>query len=180
MRSFLFYLVYYLTNHAVNRVPCHAFRLAWYRRVLGISIGAGSHVYLGVTFLGNRIRDIRIGERCMVNPGCLLNASDAIEIGNDVVLAHQVSLHTADHDVRDPSFAMRTAPIRVGDGAWLASHAIVLKGVTLGPGAVVAAGAVVARDVAPGQIVAGNPAQAIGERGAAAPRQPVTPHPWFC
>jgi maltose O-acetyltransferase len=71
---------------------------------------------------------------------------------------------TADHDLQDPGFAGRLGPITIGDRAWLASRSTVVRGVTIGEGAVVAAGAVVTQDVPPWTVVGGVPARKIGER----------------
>ncbi|MDD2708041.1 MAG: DapH/DapD/GlmU-related protein [Verrucomicrobiae bacterium] len=179
MKTFCFYLIYYLTNHVVNRVPWHAFRLLWYRTALKMRIDNGAHLFAGLVLMGNCINRIHIGEMSAVNPDCLLNASDAIEIGRHVVLAHRVSLHTADHDINSPDFRMRTAPIRIEDGAWIASHAIILKGVTIGKGAVVAAGAVVVKSVAPWEVVAGNPARVVGHRRETEIQFSQSAHPLF-
>jgi maltose O-acetyltransferase len=66
--------------------------------------------------------------------------------------------------VDSPSFEARYEPIAIDDWAWIATNAIVLAGVTIGEAAVIAAGAVVTKDVPPYSIVGGNPAKTIGER----------------
>ena len=76
-----------------------------------------------------------------------------------------VELYTSDHDPDDPYFSRRDAPITIHDNVWIGSSAIILKGVTVGEGAVVAAGSVVTRDVKAFTIVGGNPAKLIRERG---------------
>ncbi|HPU00025.1 MAG TPA: DapH/DapD/GlmU-related protein, partial [Armatimonadota bacterium] len=75
-----------------------------------------------------------------------------------------VHLITAQHDMNDPDFANVLAPIVIEDYVWIGSRATVLPGVRIGRGAVVAAGAVVTRDVAPLTVVGGVPARPIGER----------------
>ncbi|NJK52359.1 MAG: hypothetical protein HC936_05170 [Leptolyngbyaceae cyanobacterium SU_3_3] len=71
---------------------------------------------------------------------------------------------TAQHDLNDSGFAGVSAPVVIEDYAWISSRATILPGVTIGRGAVVAAGAVVTKSVAPFEIVGGVPAKKIGER----------------
>jgi maltose O-acetyltransferase len=66
--------------------------------------------------------------------------------------------------VQDPDFVESFAPVVIGDRVWIGLRALVLGGVTIGEGAIVAAGAVVTKDVAPYTIVAGVPAVSVGER----------------
>jgi len=75
-----------------------------------------------------------------------------------------VRIYTREHDPQSPVFAESAGPVIIKDFAWVSSHAIVLPGVTVGRGAVVAAGAVVTKDVPALAIVGGNPARMIGER----------------
>ncbi|WP_370630610.1 DapH/DapD/GlmU-related protein [Mucilaginibacter sp. 21P] len=71
---------------------------------------------------------------------------------------------TLHHDYNSPDFAQAGAPVVIEDYAWVCSRAIILPGVTIGRGAVVAAGAVVTRDVAPYTVVGGTPAKKIADR----------------
>lgn len=119
---------------------------------------------------------IRIGDRSFVGRSLLVSAA-SIEIGNDVLISWGCTF--ADHDSHSTDFALRqndvvnwlegkkdwthvrSAPIKIGDKVWMGFNTIVLKGVTIGEGAVVAAGSVVTRDVPPWTLVAGNPARVI-------------------
>ena len=87
-----------------------------------------------------------------------------IRIGANAVISEEAFLCTAGHDIESGRFALITAPIEVGDMAWVGARAIVLPGRKIGAGAVVAAGAVVTHDVEPWTVVAGNPARGIGRR----------------
>ena len=82
----------------------------------------------------------------------LLNL-EPITIGGDVCISQGVLLCTGSHDRRSPTFEFDNAPITVEDGAWVAARATVLRGVTVGAAAVVGAGALVTRDVRPGEVV---------------------------
>jgi acetyltransferase-like isoleucine patch superfamily enzyme len=107
--------------------------------------------------------NIRVGSRVFVNQCCMLMDIGGIEIGDDVMLAPAVRLITSGHPL-DPGLRRRqilAAPIRIEDNVWLGAGATVLHGVTVGRDAVVAAGAVVTRDVPAGALVAGVPARVV-------------------
>ena len=87
-----------------------------------------------------------------------------VAVASRVVINDGVSLLTGSHDVHSEDYQLVHAPIVIEDYAWIATRAIVLKGVTIGRCAVVAAGAVVVKDVPAYAIVAGNPARIIGSR----------------
>ena len=87
-----------------------------------------------------------------------------ITIGNRVCINDGVKLFTASHDVSDPEWKHVKASIVIEDYAWISTNAIVLPGVKIGRGAVVGAGAVVSKEVAAGDIVAGNPARILKKK----------------
>ena len=91
--------------------------------------------------------DTWIGERAW-----LLNL-EPIVLGHNVCISQDVLLCTGSHDRRSPTFEFDNAPIHVGDGAWVAARATVLRGVTIGREAVVGAAALVTRDVPDGATV---------------------------
>ncbi|MBQ9003087.1 MAG: sugar O-acetyltransferase [Eggerthellaceae bacterium] len=108
---------------------------------------------------------VSIREGSFVNYDCLFLANDRIDIGSRVLIAPRVMLLTVSHPVGAAErFRVRylTAPIEIGDEAWIGTGATIMPGVRVGRGAVVAAGAVVTRDVPDGYIVAGVPARVIG------------------
>lgn len=85
-------------------------------------------------------------------------------IGKNVCMATGVRIWTLHHDYNDVSFKAKGAPVVVHDYVWLCSYCIILPGVTIGEGAVVASGAVVTKDVEPYTVVGGVPAKKIGVR----------------
>lgn len=107
---------------------------------------------------------LTIGENSWIDGGVKLYSVDEIKIGANAVISEGAFICTASHDFTSPIFELTTAPITIGDCAWIASRAIVLPGVTIGEGAVVAAGSVVTKDVEPWTIVGGNPARALKRR----------------
>ena len=174
----------YLTNHAVNHVPSYAVRHAWYRRVLGARLDPSATVHLGcyVWFLGpgQIARDgLEIGANTRINRDCCLDARARITIGANVSISPQVAILTGQHDVRSPDFTFVTAPVRIDDNVFVGTRATIMPGVSIGRGAVVAAGAVVTRDVAPYTIVGGVPARPIGARGPVGDYSLDDPRPLF-
>jgi len=169
IKSFLVQLVRYLTNNVIAHVPSAGARHQWYRHVNGVEIGAGSLVMLGAyLYVGVGRRrgqpSITIGKHTIINRQCWLDGRGGLRIGDNVSISPGVWLLTDEHDMNDPFFAERLGPIEVGDYAWLGSRAMVLPGVKIGKGAVVAAGAVVTKDVGPYQVVGGVPARPLGTR----------------
>jgi acetyltransferase-like isoleucine patch superfamily enzyme len=107
---------------------------------------------------------LRIGRSSFINARCHFDVTSPIEIGDRVALGQEVMIITGTHDTSDPacrSGAIVAAPVRVGPGAWLGARCVILPGVTIGEGAVVAAGAVVTQDVPPHTIAGGVPAKVL-------------------
>jgi putative colanic acid biosynthesis acetyltransferase WcaF len=152
-----------LLNHVVNRIPYASARMRAYA-LLGLGLEDPS---TGVIMLGTEIhspRLIRIGPHTAIGSHCLLDARGGITIARSVNISSHVKLQTAKHLIQTPDFAHVFEPIAIGDRAWLALGVTVLGGVSVGEGAVVAAGSVVTRDVQPFTVVGGIPARPIGER----------------
>jgi len=134
---------------------------AW--RCLGVEVAA--EVFISPRAQISCFLDrVRIGEGSLIGCGAELYAWERIEIGRRVLISQGAKLLTGTHDYNSPSFNGLARPIRIGDYAWVGAYALVLPGVDIGEGAIVGAGAVVSREVPPYAIVAGNPAQIIGER----------------
>jgi acetyltransferase-like isoleucine patch superfamily enzyme len=116
----------------------------------------------------NEQATIRIGENTTIGYHTYLFASAGISIGDNCLIAPFVYLVDSDHRIERQELINRqpnqTAPIAVGNDVWIGTGAKILKGVTIGDGAVIAAGALVKDDVAPYTIVGGIPAKKISER----------------
>lgn len=89
---------------------------------------------------------------------------DEITIGDQATVSQGVKLCTAGHETSSETMELTFAPIAIGANAWVAGWSIVMPGVTIGDGAVVAAGAVVTKDVEPWTVVGGNPAKVLKKR----------------
>ncbi len=109
-------------------------------------------------------KNITIGKNVFINMGCKFQDQGGIYIGDGVLIGHNVVLATLNH-AKSPAdrSSMIPAPIHIGDRVWIGSNATILPGVTIGDGAIVAAGAVVSHDVPENTIVAGVPAAIIRE-----------------
>lgn len=112
-------------------------------------------------------RNIRVGKNVFINSGCCFQDQGGIELGDGCLIGHQVVIATLNHDL-DPQKrgGMFPAPVRLGKNVWVGAHATILAGVTIGDNAVIAAGAVVTRDVPPDTVVGGVPARVIKKIGA--------------
>ncbi len=131
-------------------------------RLCGYAIDRSATLQGGVRFF--HVGRLRVGEGSLVNRGVYLDNRAGITIGRQVSIAHDCRIYTLGHDVHDPSFATKGAPVRIDDHAVLFAGAMLMPGVHLGAGAVVMAGAVVTKSVPPGRIVGGNPARDLGPR----------------
>jgi maltose O-acetyltransferase len=159
----------YLTNHVISALPSFTLRRLWYGRVLGARIGRGAGIHLGchVWFYGpGQIRrgGFTLGRNSRVNRDCRLDVRGSLHIGENVSISPEVTVLTASHGVNDPQFRVEVRPVVMEDHVWIGTRAMIMPGVTLGRGSVVAAGAVVTRSVPPLTVVAGVPAKPVAER----------------
>lgn len=146
----------------VGHVPSHAFRLWWFRHICRMRIGRHSSIH-------RRCRmqapwRITIGNHSVINCGVLLDGRRGLKIGDNVNISEGVVTLTLQHDIDAPDFALEGGPIEVDEYVFVGAYARILPGVSIGRGAVVAAGAVATRDVAPYAVVGGVPAHFIRER----------------
>lgn len=137
-------------------------------KMAGLQVGSGTVVLGGISLFGRSrtASGLRIGRDCVISPGCEFDLAGPIDVGDRVTLGHQVMLVTGGHRIGPTTKrAAELVPdgIILGDGCWLGARAMVLPGVTVGRGALVAAGAVVAKDVPADTLVAGVPARPIRE-----------------
>jgi len=157
-------LLLFVCNRVIAKIPSHTIRLAFYRRVMEFNIAPSSHVFMDAWFDANR--NFHMGPHSVINQKCRLDTRGGIRIGSSVSISAECVILTADHDPQSPTCEARERAVVIEDLAFLGTRAMILPGVTVGRGAVVAAGAVVTRDVPPMTICAGVPARTIGERKA--------------
>ena len=155
------HFVRYVTSKVVAHIPFHFLRVLWYRRFFII----GRHTTIMMGFETRSMRDIRIGHTTNINPDCMFDSRGGeIRVGNFVDIAPEVNIWTLQHDPQDPDFRVKGGPVTVEDFVWIGNRAIILPKVNIGKGAVIAAGAVVTKNVDAWSIVGGVPAKKIGER----------------
>tara|TARA_R110001599_G_scaffold353459_1_gene592418 strand:- start:115692 stop:116414 length:723 start_codon:yes stop_codon:yes gene_type:complete len=166
---------YFLRPECASLGPFHTIMKPWYVHITGnnIAIGRcftaigepGQRVEVGVWGREDGEGRITIGDCVLMSPGSRISASDEITIGNGVMLANGAYITDSDwHTIYDRTKRdERVTPVIIGDNVWLGDHSTVLKGVTIGENSVVAARAVVIKDVPANVVVAGNPAKVVKE-----------------
>jgi maltose O-acetyltransferase len=138
-------------------------------RLSGWNIGPNSLLY-GVPRLSSHRRSfspLTIGDHTLINVGCFFELTEPISIGDGVALGHEVMLLTSTHRLgthERRAGELQTGSIRIDDGAWIGSRSVILPGVTIGSGAVVAAGSVVTKDVDANSVASGAPASTTVRR----------------
>ena len=139
--------------------------------VLGnrVSIGSFAMIRPSGYYSGHIGEGLTVGDRSTIGPFCYLGCSGHITIGRNVMIGPRVSFYAENHRFADVSVPMQRQgvsrqPIVIGDDCWIASHSVILAGVTVGHGSIVAAGSVVTRDVPSFSVVGGAPARIIKSR----------------
>ena len=127
-----------------------------------------ARVYPGVYF--THTYGIEVGHRFSVNSGAILDGRGGITIGDDVMIGPHTAIYSSGHNFSQPDLPMTSLdhimkPVVIKDDVWIGAHVCIPGGITIGRGAVVAAGAVVTKDVEDYTIVSGVPAQVTGNRG---------------
>lgn len=107
---------------------------------------------------------LTVGDGTYINYGVSISAHERVAIGANCLIGNYALIMDSDyHDAHDRTRPSASAPIVIEDNVWIGARAIVLKGVRIGEGAIVAAGAVVTRDVPPRTVIASPPAQVVRE-----------------
>lgn len=161
LKSFLSECRLYICNHWVSCIPSHSFRLWFYKRIMGFKIGRGSTIFMNCKF--DCAGGLTIGENSVVNSNCRIDSRQGLIIGNSVSISEEVILLTGDHDDL-LGLTNRNKTLRIEDYVWIGTRAMLLPGVTIMKGAIIAAGSVVTKDVEPFAVVAGVPARKIKNR----------------
>jgi acetyltransferase-like isoleucine patch superfamily enzyme len=155
-------VISYGYNAWIGRAPSRSLRQLYLRAWLG-RLGHGTGVQMGCRFLHGR--NVFLGDRNVINHDCFFDGRRyRIVTGADVSIGPAATILTLGHDPNSSSFADKGGDVIIGERAWIGYGALVLPGVEIGEGAVVAAGTVLSKHVTPFSIVGGNPAQVIGER----------------
>ncbi len=163
-------------NVIVTYIPSHTVRLAWLR-LFGAEIGEGSSIMRGTQV--QNAHYLVIGRNSTIGMRCVLDARSGIYIGDNVTLASDVQILAGGHDINHPDFPIvGPDPTVIEDYVWIASRAMVLPS-HIKRGAVVAAHALVVKDVDELTVVGGNPAKSIAKRDPNALRYSASYRPLF-
>lgn len=163
----------------IGFIPCHLLRKFIYKNIFCMDLQKETVIYYGLEFRdGNKLK---IGSS-IIGDKALLDSRNGIEIKDNVNISSNVSIYTEQHDHRNPEFKCNSDEsfkVVIDDRAWIGPNVIILPGVHIGEGSVVAGGAVVTKSVPPYTIVAGIPAKKIGDRNKNLTYVFDGKHSWF-
>ncbi|MFD0671321.1 putative colanic acid biosynthesis acetyltransferase [Cohnella sp. GCM10027633] len=163
-RNGLFVLLWWFVQGTLFRFSLHPM-YGWRRfvlRLFGANIGRKVLIRPSAKF--TYPWKVKIGDYSWIGDNVEFYSLDTIIVGAHCVVSQKTYLCTGSHNIRDPRFGLITSPIRIEDGAWVASDVFVHPGVTIGEMAVVAARSTVLKNVAANEVHAGTPAKLIGQR----------------
>jgi maltose O-acetyltransferase len=146
--------------YVASRLRTQVFRMA------GFKIGSGTLIFGSPVLTGmGKIQDhLAVGRDTLISWGCYLDLQGTVTIGDRVGFSPQISVLTSSHSIGHPHNRvgnLEGLPVTIEDGVWLGARCIIMPGVTIHQGAVIAAGAVVTKDVPENTIVGGVPARVI-------------------
>ncbi|MDX2226746.1 MAG: acyltransferase [Verrucomicrobiae bacterium] len=162
------------------------FRMFKGKRDPAVRLGAGVSCYGGCSFAVGANGYVEVGDHTLLN-GALLMAEESIRIGKYCLISWGVGIADSDFHPIDPALRradalalnpwsthkerppIGTRPVIIGDTVWIGMNAVILKGVTIGDNSIIAAGAMVTKDVPANVVVAGNPAQVVKKLESAEP-----------
>ncbi len=145
----------------IGYVPSHMIRKIFYF-LAGVKMGKGATLHMGARFY--LPKNITIGEGTIIGDHAFIDGRAKVKIGKHSDIASQIMIYNSEHDLSDPAFTATEEPVTIGDYCFIGPRVIIMPGVNIGDGAVVAGGAVVTKDVPAGTIVGGVPAKVIGDR----------------
>jgi acetyltransferase-like isoleucine patch superfamily enzyme len=134
-----------------------------------VALGENTIVRAGTMLLPSG-GSIKIGSRTSLNQYVVINGQGGVSIGDNVLIAAFTSIFAANHVIERTDIPIREQGMQtkggiiIEDDVWIGTHCVILDGVTIGHGSVIAAGAVVNKDISPFSIVGGVPGRVIGSR----------------
>lgn len=145
----------------VSHIPSHTIRKLFYL-ISGVKIPFDSNIYMGVNFFYPA--GITIGHDSLIGSNCFLDGRAPLTIGNHTSLASNVQIYNDEHNINSESYENSFGPVTINDYVFIGPNSIILPGVTIGKGSVVAAGAVVTKSIPDYEIWGGVPAKKISDR----------------
>lgn len=154
-------LLYFL--NLIGYIPSRTFRKICYK-CAGIKIPMSSTIYMGASFF--KPSGISIGKDTAIGKNCFLDGRDKLSIGSHTDIASDVCIYNNQHNIHDNNFGNQYGAVEIGNYVFIGPRAIILPSVKIGEGAVVAAGAVVTKDIPAYEVWGGVPAKKINDRKA--------------
>jgi acetyltransferase-like isoleucine patch superfamily enzyme len=150
-----------ILNHFFNKIPLFTVRHLIYKYLYGLKMGRAS-LHMNVKMFSPW--EILIGNNVIIHFDCLLDGRGKITIGNNVDISFGVKIFSEQHDMQSDHYDTIKKPVVIKDNVVIGAYSIILPGVKIGTGAVIAAGSVVTKDVDDYTIVGGSPARIIKTR----------------
>jgi acetyltransferase-like isoleucine patch superfamily enzyme len=145
----------------VGYIPIHAIRLFYYRVFLKVKIGRETSIHRCCQI---RRGNIQIGNNVIIGENALLDGRTGLIIEDNVNLSSNVSIYSLQHDYNNPDFSNSGGIVTIKKNSWISSNSMILPGVTVHEGAVVAAMSLVNKDVPEYTLVGGVPFKILRER----------------
>ena len=145
----------------VGHIPSHSIRRLIYE-LSGMNISPESTIHMRATFFNPS--GITIGKDTIIGDHCFLDGRAPLKIGSHTDIASQVLIYNDEHNINSPAFSNSFDSVTIGDYVFIGPRSIILPGITIHDGAVIAAGAVVTKDVPANEVWGGVPAKKIGDR----------------
>jgi acetyltransferase-like isoleucine patch superfamily enzyme len=150
----------YFYNDWLTNFPSNSIRILYLQNIMGVKIGKFTFIHMGCRFDG----DIIIGNNSVLGRNCILKGQ--IVIKNNVSITAETYIFTSSHIVNDPDFNCFYKTVVIEDYAWIGARAMIMPGVKIGRGAVLASASVATKDIPDFNIFAGSPAKNIGMRNS--------------
>jgi len=142
-------------------IPVHFIRIFYYKHILGVKIGKSTHIHRGCQI---RKGTIVIGDNVIVGENAILDGRCGLVIEDNVNISSNVSIYTLQHDYNSPSFDAVGGNVIIKKNSWISANSVILPGVTINEGAVVAAMCLVNKDIEEFTLVGGVPAKVLRKR----------------
>jgi acetyltransferase-like isoleucine patch superfamily enzyme len=129
----------------------------------------GDNIHISQGFIFDQPSNISIGSNVYIGPNSFISAIGKIRIGSGTIMGPRVTIYSANHNWKGANAIpyddkVITKAVDIGENIWIGGNVIIVPGVTLGEGCIVAAGSVVTRDFSRCEVLGGNPARPIGHR----------------
>ena len=175
---FLKFLGFYIMNSIVNKLPFHYIRYVCYKYIFQVQIDASASILRNVKLLYPK--NITIGNNSIINWSVLIDGRGSqVIIGNNVDIAPEVNIWTLQHDPDSQTHVVKSAEVIIEDYCWIGNRAIILPGVKITEGTVIAAASVVTKSTEPYCLYGGIPAKKIRELNVKQKSMNLNYKPWF-